>query len=86
MAEKSIADQITEGTKNEVEKSGGTYKPTNFNDDDPVSHTEAERKQFGEQLVGQIKVGTKEQKKYDKWYEETYGSKNSHVSSFSDPL
>lgn len=87
MSEKSIADLITEGTKHEVEKSGGTYKPT-FSPDDEVKTdpTEAERQQFNDQLTSQINQGTKEQKKYDKWYEKEYGTKNSHISSNSVAL
>ena len=87
MSEKSIADQITEGTKQEVEKSGGTYKPTFSPEDDvKTDPTKAERQQFSDQLTSQIKEGTKEQKKYDKWYEKEYGTKNSHVSSGSIPM
>lgn len=86
MSEKSIADLITEGTKNEVEKSGGTYKPTFSPDDEAKTDpSEAERQQLSDQLTAQIKEGTKEQKKYDKWYQNEYGTKNSHVSSSTEP-
>lgn len=84
MSGKSIADQIFEGTKSMVEKTGKTYKPTFSPDDEAKKNpTDAERQQLSKQLVNGIKEGTKEQQKYDEWYQKQYGTKNSHVSSFT---
>ncbi|HPE74684.1 MAG TPA: hypothetical protein PLC80_01270 [Draconibacterium sp.] len=84
MSEKSIADQITEGTKEMVEATGKTYEPTFSQDDEKKNNpTETERQDFSKQLVDCIKEGTKEQIEYDEWYSKTYGTKNVHVNSSS---
>lgn len=79
----NLADAITQGTKEAVEKTGQTYKPSSVAefDKDNLNATDDERAQFGKQLAGEIKKGTKEQQKYDKWYEKEYGTKNVPIIS-----
>lgn len=81
---KSIADMISAETKTMVEKTGETYKPI-FSPDEETNNnpTDAERKQFSEDLAKKVEAGTKAQKEYDKWYFETYGTKNSHGNSYT---